>query len=132
MATILLVEDAVDIGASESTALERSGHVILRCRASFGPFGACPMLSDGACSLPDRADLVLFSHGMYSPVDGVARGDDLLRAYREHPRYGALPFLIVSIGGVGTLPGSGPVWVIQKFSHPRYVLAAVEELLATA
>ena len=132
MATILLVEDALDVGVYDAALLEDAGHVVIRCRAAFGPFGACALVRDGTCRLADQADLIVFSHGMYSPVDGRTRGDELLRAYRGHPSYGSLPCLVVTIGHVGPLEGAGKVLVMPKYSDPRRVSAAVEHLLGSA
>jgi CheY-like chemotaxis protein len=131
VATILLVEDVLDIGAYEASLLEAAGHTVIICRGTPVPFGACPLMRDGACTVADRADLLLFSAGLFAPVGGQPfRGLDLLRRYRRHPAYGRLPCVVVALGTPGDLPGDGPVRVVGKFSPPRRVVAAVEELLA--
>lgn len=131
MATILLVEDAPDLGVYEAGLLEAEGHRVIRCNGSPSPLAACPMLRYGSCALPDSADLILFSCALFPPMrHRTYRAADLLRAYRGHARYGRLPMLVVSVGRVDGLEGLGPLAWVDKFSPPRLVVEAVDELLA--
>jgi len=132
MATILLVEDQPDIGLYEAQVLEAAGHRIVRCIGGPTLFAACPLLKFGRCSLVDHADLILFSMPMFAIRGRTYRGDHLLRAYREHPDYGCLPMVVVSVGTPPDLPGSGRVLRIDKFSHPHAVIDAVDNLMLQA
>lgn len=129
-ATILLVEDAPDLGLYEAKILEARGHHVLRCGGSPRPFGACPMLRYRSCALPNAADAIVFSSHLGPFWGQTYRGVDLLRAYRSHPAYGRLPMLVVSLGPRPQLDGTGPLEFVDKFSSPRAVLDAVDRLLA--
>jgi hypothetical protein len=131
MATILLVEDVPDLGLYEALLLEASGHRVLRCSGGPTPFAACPMMRRGSCPLPDSADLIIFSSGLFTWIRHRSyRGDHLLRTYRNHPRYGALPMLLIARDAPGDLAGSGRLETVDRFSHPRRVLEAIQRLLA--
>lgn len=132
MATILLVEDAPDLGLHEARLLEAAGHRLLYCCGGPDPLTACPMLRFGACPLPANADLIVFSCGMVAMRGRTYRGVHLLRAYREHALYGRLPMLVVSMGVPDDLPGSGPIDVVEKWSGPKQIVQAVERLLSRA
>lgn len=132
MATILLVEDQPDVGLYEAQLLEAAGHRIVRCIGGPTLFGACPLLKFGHCSLVDHADLILFSVPMFAMRGRTYRGEHLLRAYREHPDYGRLPMVIVSLGIPEDLPGTGPLTRVDKFSEPNAVIDAVEDVLLKA
>jgi CheY-like chemotaxis protein len=130
MATILLVEDAPDIGTYEAKILEAEGHVVIRCNGAPSPLAACPMMRYGRCPLPDGADLIVFSCSLLMPVGHrTYRGSELLRAYREHERYGRLPMLVVWVGVPPDVQGRGPMMLIEKFSEPRKVIDAVHRLI---
>lgn len=132
MATILVVEDAPDLGLYETKMLEAAGHMVLRCSGAPTPYSGCPMLREGTCPLADAADLIIFSCALFTPIRGHGyRGEHLLRAYREHPTYSQKPMLIVSVGRPGKLPGTGPIEVVQKFDEPQAVIETAERLLAT-
>lgn len=131
MAKILLVEDTQDLGLYEAQVLEAQGHHVLRCCGGPTPFAACPMMRDRSCPLPDAADLIIFSCGLYGSIrHRTYRGIHLLRAYRDHPIYGRLPMLAVAFGVPDDLGGSGPIEKIEKFADPNDVVDAVERLLA--
>ncbi|HLW15785.1 MAG TPA: hypothetical protein VKV69_00300 [Actinomycetota bacterium] len=133
MASILLVEDAPDLGLYEAGLLEQHGHTVLRCSGGPTPFAACPMMRDGSCPVADAADLIIFSCGVYAPLrHRTYRGVHLLRAYREHPAYGRLPMLVVSVGAPDDLLGTGPIEMVAKFADPKQIVGAVERLLARA
>ena len=133
MATILLVEDVLDIGSYEAGLLEDRGHRVIICRGGPASFSMCPLIRDGSCSIADEADMLLFSSSLYAPVGLQAHtGLHLLRRYRAHPDYGTLPCLVVAVGNPGSLPGSGPIRTIGKFAPAREVVAAVDALLAVA
>ena len=130
MAKILLVEDAPDLGAYEANILEAEGHRVLRCNGAPTPLAACPMMRYGNCPLPDAADVILFSCSLLMPIGHrTYRGSELLRAYREHPRYGCLPILVVWVGVPPDVRGTGPIMLLEKFSEPRRVIEAVHELI---
>jgi hypothetical protein len=131
LATILLVEDALDLGAYEANVLEAQGHRVLRCGGGATPFSACTMMRYGSCPLPAAADLIVFSCGMIAVKHRSYRGVHLLRAYRQHAEYGRLPMLVVSFGVPSGLGGSGPMKVIDKFSSPQTILDAVSGLLGS-
>ena len=132
MANILLVEDRPDLGLYEYGLLERAGHRVMWCGGGPTPHGSCPMLTRGACPLADSADMLLFSCAMSMPMRGRGyRGEHLLRAYREHRRYGKLPTVVVSIGAPKEMAGTGSYATVDKFSSPRIVVDAVESMLAS-
>jgi len=133
VASILLVEDAPDLGLYEASLLEQEGHTVLRCSGGPTPFAACPMMRDGSCPVADAADLIIFSCGVYAPLrHRTYRGVHLLRAYREHPVYGRLPMLVVAVGAPDDLLGSGPIEAVAKFADPKEIVHAVDRLLARA
>jgi hypothetical protein len=114
----------------EAGLLEREGHRVIRCGGAPTPLAACPMLKYGNCPLPDSADLILFSSALHVPTKGrTYRGIDLLRAYRQHAAYGALPMLVVTIGKVDDPGGRAPMEVVEKFSPPRVIVDAVDRLV---
>jgi hypothetical protein len=131
MATILLVEDAPDLGLFEVALLEAAGHRVIRCSGGPTPFAACPMIRGDACPFADAAQLIIFSCGLVAPIAHRSyRGEHLLRAYRSHVVYGRLPMLVVSVGKpTGVLEGTGPLAFVDKFSSPGAVVGAVGELL---
>lgn len=132
MATILLIEDAPDLGLYEARLLEARGHRVIRCSGAPTVLTACSMLRYGRCALPDVADLILFSTAMYTPIRHRSyRGADLLAAYRGHPTYGGIPMVVVTIGPPPRVPGRAPYEVVQKFSSPDAIVGAVERLLAS-
>lgn len=130
MANILLVEDTPDLGLFEAMLLEASGHRVLRCSGGPTPFAACPLMRVGSCAVADAADLIVFSCGMVRSLPHrTYRGEHLLRRYRSHPTYGSLPMLLIAQREPAGLEGTGRIATIEKFSHPRRVLEAVERLL---
>lgn len=131
MATVLLVEDAPDLGLYEAGLLRQAGHRTIQCSGGPGPSpsSACPLLRTGSCSLADAADLILFSGGLFSMRGRNYSGEHLIHAYRSHPRYGRLPMLVVSVGRPRPLGGSGPFEHVEKFSAPFLIVEAVERLL---
>lgn len=130
MATILLVEDTPDLGLFEAKLLEAAGHRVVRCAGAPSQFSVCPLLRGRSCSLADEADLIMFSCRLFTEMQGRAyRGIQLLRAYRAHPAYSRLPFVVVSLGTPGKLEGIGPVEVVQKYGDPAEVINAVKRLL---
>jgi len=133
MATVLLVEDWPDLGIYEAEILEAEGHTVLRCTGGPSPFGACPMLRDGACRLADACDVIVVSGAPTMPLRyRTYRGRDLIRAYRRHPAYGRKPMLVVSFEPIDCVEGMGPLARIEKHSNPAKVLGAVEALLSHA
>lgn len=133
MSTILLVEDAPDLGLYEVGLLEQDGHHVFRCCGGPVLHGACPLLRGGDCALPAVADLIVFSVPLFGPLrNRTYRGIDLLRAYRGHRVYGRLPMLIVSVGDPGAVEGIGPLEVIDKFGEPNRVRDAVRRMLSAA
>jgi hypothetical protein len=133
VASILLVEDEPDLGLFEAGLLEQHGHTVLRCSGGPTSFAACPMMRDGSCSVADAADLIIFSCGIFAPLrHRTYRGIHLLRAYREHPVYGRLPMLVVSVGAPDDLLGTGPIELVAKFADPKEIVGAVDRLLALA
>lgn len=130
MATILLVEDTPDLGLFETELLEAAGHKIVRCGGGPTSYSVCPLLRGRSCSLADEAHLIMFSCRLFTELHGrTYRGMRLLQAYRAHPAYARLPFLVVAQGSPGKLEGTGPVEVVEKFSDPAKVVAAVRDLL---
>lgn len=84
----------------------------------------------GSCPVADAADLIVFSCGMVRPLPHrTYRGEHLLRAYRSHPGYGSLPMVLIAPNEPAALDGTGRIETIEKFSHPRRVLEAIERLL---
>jgi hypothetical protein len=57
------------------------------------------------------------------------RGIHLLRAYRAHPDYGRLPLVLVAVAPPHDLEGPGPTELVDTFTDPAAVLAAVNRLL---
>ena len=53
----------------------------------------------------------------------------LLAAYRAHPDYGRLPLALVAIKPPQDLAGTGPTELVDTFTDPAAVLAAVHRLL---
>lgn len=130
MARILLVEDTPDLGLFEAKILETAGHQIIHCGGGSSPFGVCPMLKGESCGLADCANVIIFSCRVFTQLPMRAyRGLQLLRAYRAHPVYGRLPFLVVVLGDPGKLEGIGPIEVVQKFADPKDIIDAVQRLL---
>lgn len=130
MSTILLVEDAPDLGLFEAGLLEAAGHRVLRCGGGPSPLAPCPMLRRGRCALAEAADLIVFSCALFPPVRGrTYRGIDVLRGYRSHTDYGRRPMLIVSVGAPRDLSGGGPVEVVEKHANPPVVIDAARRLL---
>jgi CheY-like chemotaxis protein len=129
MATILLVEDAPDLGLFEAGLLERHGHHVIRCAGAPAPFTACTMLRRGRCPLPDTADLIVFSTALHAAKGRTYRGIDLLRAYRNHPVYGGIPMLVVAFGAPSDLSGRAPIEFVEKFSPPHSIVEAAERLI---
>ncbi len=129
MATILLV-DGADVGRELARLLAAAGHRVLRCGGGPTPLGACLLLRQGRCPLPDAAQLLVFACTLNLPLPGRSyRGTHLLRAYRAHPDYGRLPLVLVAVAPPQDLQGSGPTEVVGTFADPAGVLAAVNRLL---
>jgi CheY-like chemotaxis protein len=130
MATILLVEDGADVGRELPGLLAAAGHRVLRCGGGPTPLGACLLLRQGRCPLPDAAQLLVFACTLNLPLPGRSyRGIHLLRAYRAHPDYGRLPLVLVAVAPPQDLQGSEPTEVVGTFADPAGVLAAVNRLL---
>lgn len=132
MATILLVEDVPDLSFREASLLEEAGHRVIRCGGGPGPspYSACPLIRTGSCSLADSADLILFSSGLFAMRGRNYSGMRILEAYRAHPRYGRLPMVVVSVVAPPIVGGTGPLRFVEKFSPPRVIVTAVEEMVA--
>jgi CheY-like chemotaxis protein len=130
MATILLVEDGADVGRELPELLAAAGHRVVRCGGGPTPLGACHLLRQGRCPLPDAAPLLVFACTLNLPLSGRSyRGIHLLRAYRAHPDYGRLPLVLVAAAPPQDLRGSGPIELVGTFSDPAGVLAAVNRML---
>jgi len=130
MASILLVEDGPGVGREVASLLAAAGHRVLRCGGGPTPLGACLLLRQGSCPLPDAAGLVVFACTLNLPLPGRSyRGIHLLRAYRAHPDYGRLPLVLVAAAPPQDLKGPGPTEVVGTFADPAAVLAAVHRLL---
>jgi CheY-like chemotaxis protein len=130
MAIILLVEDGTGVGREVTSLLEAAGHRVLRCGGGPTPLGACLLLRQGRCPLPDAAQLLVFACTLNLPLPGRSyRGIHLLRAYRVHPDYGRLPLVLVAVAPPQDLQGPGPIEVVGTFADPAGVLAAVNRLL---
>lgn len=130
MATILLIEDGPGIGGQLPSLLATAGHRVLRCGGGPTPLAACPLLRHGHCPLAEAADLLVFACPLDLPLRGRAyRGRHLLAAYRTHPDYGRLPLVPVAIAPPPDLAGSGPTELVDTFTDPVAVLAAVDRLL---
>src|SRR6266700_2989986 len=98
MAIILLVEDGAGVGRELTSLLAAAGHRVLRCGGGPTPLGACLLLRQGRCPLPDAAQLLVFACTLNLPVPGRSyRGIHLLRAYRAHPDYGRRPLVLVAV-----------------------------------
>src|SRR6266545_5292477 len=106
MAIILLVEDGAGVGREVTSLLEAAGHRVLRCGGGPTPLGACSLLRQGRCPLPDAAQLLVFACTLNLPLPGRSyRGIHLLRAYRAHPDYGRLPLALVAVAPPQDLGG---------------------------
>jgi hypothetical protein len=130
MANILLIEDGPGLGRQLPSLLAAAGHQVLRCGGGPTPLAACPLLRHGRCPLPEAAELLVFACPLGLPQRGRSyRGIHLLRAYRAHPDYGRRPLVLVS----GVLPrdleGTGPTELVDTFTDPAAVLAAVNRLM---
>lgn len=133
MATILILEDAPDLGPREGPGLTAAGHRVVCCCAGLTPLCPCPLLRSGCCPDMAQADLIVFSCALSTSVRGrTFRGIHLLRALRSHADYGRLPLLIVSVGDPGPLGGSGPVEIVEQFAGASVVRDAIERLLRVA
>jgi hypothetical protein len=130
MASILLIEDGPGIGGQLPGLLATAGHRVLRCGGGPTPLAACPLLRQGRCLLADAAELLVFACPLDLPLRGRSyRGRHLLRAYRRHPDYGRLPLVLVAIAPPPDLEGTGPIELVDTFTDPAAVLAAVHRLL---
>jgi hypothetical protein len=110
--------------------LEAAGHRVVCCGGGPTPLAACPLLRYGRCSLVDGADLLVFACALTLPLPGRSyRGIHLLRAYRAHPDYGRLPLVLVAIAPPHNLAGAGPIEVVETYTDPAAVVAAVNRLL---
>jgi CheY-like chemotaxis protein len=130
MATILLIEDGPSIGRELPSLLAAAGHRVLRCGGGPTPLAACPLLRHGHCPLAEAADLLVFACPLDLPLRGRSyRGRHLLAAYRTHPDHGRLPLVLVAIAPPQDLKGTGPIELVDTFTDPAAVLAAVHRLL---
>jgi CheY-like chemotaxis protein len=130
MASILLIEDGPGIGRQLTSLLAAAGHRVLRCGGGPTPLAACPLLRQGRCPLPDAAQLLIFACPLGLPLRSRSyRGIHLLRAYRAHPDYGRLPLVLVAVAPPHDLEGPGPIELVETFTDPAAVLAAVNRLL---
>ena len=130
MATILLIEDGPGIGGQLPSLLAAAGHRVLWCGGGPTPLAACPLLRQGRCPLPDAAELLVFACPLDLPLRGRSyRGRHLLRAYRAHPDYGRLPLVLVAVAPPHDLEGPGSIELVETFTDPAAVLAAVNRLL---
>ena len=57
------------------------------------------------------------------------RGIHLLHAYRAHPDYGRLPLALVAVAPPQDLKEPGPTEMVETFTEPAVVVAAVHRLL---
>ena len=72
----------------------------------------------------------MFACPLTLPLPGRSyRGIHLLRAYRAHPDYGRLPLVLVAVAAPQNLEGPGPTKLVETFTDPAGVLAAVNRLL---
>jgi hypothetical protein len=130
MAIILLVEDGPGVGRELPGLLAAAGHRVVRCGGGPTPLGACLLLRQGRCPLPDAAQLLVFACTLNLPLPGRSyRGIHLLHAYRAHPDHGRLPLVLVAVAPPQDLQGPGPTEVVRTFADPAAVLAAVNRLL---
>ena len=130
MASILLIEDGPGIGGQLPGLLAAAGHRVLRCGGGPTPLAACPLLRQRRCLLADAAELLVFACPLDLPLRGRSyRGRHLLAAYRAHPDYGRLPLALVAIKPPQDLAGTGPTELVDTFTDPAAVLAAVHRLL---
>jgi len=133
MATILLVEDIPDLATFEARLLEAAGHRIIRCSGGPAVFGVCPLMRGDDCGIAAPADLILFACRLFAPMPRRSyRGIHLLRAYRSHPVYGRLPFVVVSAGDPGGLEGLGPIEILPKGADPAAVIRSVTRMLGAS
>jgi CheY-like chemotaxis protein len=132
MASILLVEDGPGTGRQLTSLLAAAGHRVLCCGGGPTPLAACPLLRQGRCPLADAAQLLIFGCPLGLPLRSRSyRGIHLLRAYRAHPDYGRLPLVLVAVAPPHDLEGPGPIELVETFTDPAAVLAAVNRLLPT-
>ena len=130
MATILLIEDGPGIGGQRPGLLAAAGHRVLLCGGGPTPLAACPLLRQGHGPLADAAELLIFACPLGLPLRGRSyRGIHLLHAYRAHPDYGRLPLVLVAVAPPQDLEGSGPTEMVETFTDPAVVVAAVQRLL---
>jgi hypothetical protein len=134
MATILIVEDVPDVAPRVAAALATRGHRVLRCSGGLSPFGACPLLRGGHCTLADGADLIVFACMQSIPLAGRSyRGEHLLAAYRAHDEYGRLPMLMVGVLPPGSIAnGAGPVDFAHTTASADAIADAADRLLELA
>ena len=129
MATILLIEDGPGIGGQLPSLLAAAGHRVLLCGGGPTPLAACPLLRQGHCPLADAAELLVFACPLDLPLRGRSyRGIHLLHAYRAHPDYGRLPLVLVAVAPPQDLEGPGPTEMVETFTEPAGVVAAVHRL----
>jgi hypothetical protein len=130
MANILLVEDGPGLGRQLPNLLAAAGHQVLRCGGGPTPLAACPLLRHGRCALADAAELLVFACPLGLPLRGRSyRGIHLLHAYRADPDYGRRPLVLVEVALPYDLVGTGPTELVDTFTDPAAVLAAVNRLL---
>jgi CheY-like chemotaxis protein len=130
MASILLIEDGPGVGRQLTSLLAAAGHRVLRCGGGPTPLAACPLLRQGHCPLADAAELLVFACPLDLPLRGRSyRGIHLLRAYRAHPNYRRLPLVLVAVGAPKDLEGQGSTELVDTFTDPAAVVAAVGRLL---
>ena len=107
-----------------------AGRRVLRCGGGPTPLAACPLLRQGRCPLADAAELLVFACPLDLPLRGRSyRGIHLLHAYRAHPDYGRLPLVLVTVAPPQDLKGPGPTEMVETFTEPAVVVAAVHRLL---
>jgi hypothetical protein len=130
MASILLIEDGPGVGRQVTSLLAAAGHRVLRCGGGPTPLAACPLLRQGRCPLADAAELLVFACPLDLPLRGRSyRGIHLLHAYRAHSDYGRLPLVLVAVAPPQNLEGPGPTEMVETFTEPAVVVAAVHRLL---
>jgi hypothetical protein len=130
MASILLIEDGPGVGRQLTSLLAAAEHRVLRCGGGPTPLAACPLLRQGRCPLADAAELLVFACPLDRPLRGRSyRGIHLLHAYRAHPDYGRLPLVLVAVAPPQDLEGPGPTEMVETFTEPAVVVAAVHRLL---
>jgi CheY-like chemotaxis protein len=133
MATILLVDDRATVSLEVTRLLEAGGHRVVRCGGGPTPLAACLLLRYGRCPFVDSADLLIFACTLALPLPGRSyRGIHLLRAYRAHPDYGRLPLVLLAVAPPHDLRGAGPIEVVETYTDPTAVVAAVNRLLQSS